>query len=552
MPGKNHDIIGLDIGTSSLKLVWLTKNENNYELLGSAVKNFPRHYDTSASQEEKSPLAENIKSAIFDIGCTAKKVFVSLSGPHLYVKRISVVSMPKEELKEAIRWIIKDQISINSERVLIEYYILEEKKDDKGTNQLDILVAVAEKKLIFDSIAAITESGLMPLGINLSPFALESFFVNHKIDAGSKSGVEVEPTASVIAVLDIGSSKAELVLYKNGVPQFSRMLPGSGGEFTRAMTGVLASDHGRLELSYEEAEHLKIEIGIPSQESGLASEKENISNMQILAMLRPVLERLASEIKRSFDYCKFQLKMKEPQKIYLTGGGSLLRNIDIFLKKELNVDVDFLNSLSSQRIDGFKTIINKKDQKPAFFDIALATALDESRRINLFPAELKMEKMRKIEKTSLRIMALISTSILLFSFLSINFQIYNLEKQIKIANNNYEIMREITLINDKITKKKSIFSQFNLGHYDSAAALKILSSVMPASFELDSFSRREDNKIDMRGTVISSVPEAVLASFIKAIQDTGVFKNVKIVSMQKNTNQDMGSNISISCEMVSK
>jgi type IV pilus assembly protein PilM len=515
---KYNDIIGLDSGASSLKLVWMRKDSPTGEVRGTSIRKLPKT-DVSASLRGNAPLVEIVKLSLSEMGCTAKKVFLCISGLNFYTKRISVVSMPHDELKEAVNWAVKDQISLNLDKVIINYHILSETKDEQAAGQMHILVAVAEKERVLGCINTVVAAGLVPVGVTLGPFALGAFF------EGVKDG-------SVQAVLDIGSAKTELTLFKDGMPQFSRLLPGSGSEFTNAMTTTLVSDHGRLELGYEEAEALKIGAGIPTSESGAA--KEGISNMQLLAMVRPVLEKLTSEIKRSFEYGKLQLGLPLPDRIYLTGGGSLLKNLDKILQKDLGVEVEGLGALSKQSV---------------FLDTAYAAALEESKRINLLPQELIQQRARRIQRTSLKFMSMISASALLLSYFFMSFQVYNLKKQIGIASANYNAMQEVMLLKDKKDKVKVALARLYSEQYDSAAILTTLSEIIDSSIELDGFECGENGLISMKGTVASARPEGILANFIKSIRDSAIFTNVKIVSLQKDTTQYALSRFVVSCEV---
>ena len=168
-----------------------------------------------------------------------------------------------------------------------------------------------------------------------------------------------------------------------------------------------------------------------------AGVKKTVSSVQLLSMFRPVLERLINELKRSFDYCKSQLKLPLPDKIYLAGGGSLLKNIDKLLSKEIGLEVAYLE------FPPFSEQLGK--EKLVFLNVALAAALQETAGINLLPPELKAEKMQMIEKISLRVVTLILFSVFLLSYLFITMQILNIQRQLKIAKGNYEIMKQISM-----------------------------------------------------------------------------------------------------------
>jgi len=496
---KYNDVLGVDMGMSSVKIAWLHRPDNGpFETRATVVKPLPRDDSGGFVDGNKTFVASTIRSAVSEMNSPAKKVFLCISGPNIYIRRLSVIQMPEDELKKAIKFQLKDQIPFDLDMAVLDYYLVNQAKDANGAVFLNILAAAAEKKFIFDCISTMTEAGFIIEGITLAPFAL----------AGA--GLEKGP----VAILDIGSFKAELTYFKDGEPQFSRMLPGSGSEFTKAMTGVLISDHGKLELTYEEAEKLKLEVGIPGDMSGTV--RREISNAQLGSMLRPIIEKLAIETRRSVDYCKTQLEFSAPDKIYITGSGALLKNLDSVLAKETGLSVSFLSSRDSSA-----------------FDIAIAAGREEARHINIIPSEIKEQRVRKIQNASLRLVAFFSLAALLISYLYMTIQVKSLQGQIQIASANFNAMQEVVVLKDKIDKYNSMLAQLSQNQFDSYILLKVLSKSIPLSVELDSFSRRDNSEIDLKGTVSSNRPEEVLAEFTKTMEKTGVFKNIKIISMQK-------------------
>jgi len=500
---KYNDVLGIDMGMSFVKIAWLHRPDNGpFQAKATVARSMPRADSGDFVDGNKSFVAGAIKSAISELNSPAKKVLLCISGPNIYIRRLSVIQMPEDELRKAVKFQLKDQIPFDLEKVVLDYYVVNQANDAKGIAFMDILVAIAEKRFIFDCISIMAEAGLDIEGITLAPFAL--------------AGMSMEKGPA--AILDIGSFKAELTFFKDGEPQFSRILPGSGNEFTKAMTGVLVSDHGKFELTYEEAEKLKLEVGIPVDTDGAV--RREISNTQLGSMLRPIIEKLAVETKHSIDYCKTQIKISVPDKIYITGSGALLKNLDNVLAKETGLDVSFLSSRDSSA-----------------FDIAIAAGREEAKHINIIPIEIKEQRIRKIQNVSLRLVAFFSLAVLVISYLFMTVEIKSLQGQIKTASANLNSMQEVVVLKEKIDKYKSMLAQLSQNQYESYILLKVLSKSIPSSVELDGFSRRDNSEIDIKGTVSSNRPEVVLAEFTKAMEKTGVFKNIKIISMQKGAAQ---------------
>lgn len=510
----SRDILGIDIGMSAIKFAWVHKSGVSSQVKAVLSKTMARSDSGNFVDNNREFVADIIKTSVKEIEFPSKRAFLCLSGPNLYIRRISVVSMPHEELKEAVKWAIKDQIPIDSDRVIIDYKILGEVKDIKGTNHINILVAVADKNFIFDCVKIVFQAELYLEGISFFPFVVGN----------------IQPKNQLMAVIDIGASKAEFTLLNEGLPQFSRVLSGSGNEFTKAMTGALVSDKGKLELSYDEAEKLKIKVGIPDEDSGVI--KQEISNLQFISMFRPVIERLENELKRSLEYCKSQLKLYAPKKIFLTGGGSLLKNLETMFSKDMGIEFTFL-----------------KDEKSVFFDAAVAVALDEGISLNMIPPEVKEERARKLQNVYLRMVIMISFSVLFVSYLFMNLKIHNLRKEISLANANYNAIQEVLVLKDKIDDRISVLENIGSGRYASSIVLKALSKAVPPSVELDVFTRNANGDINIKGTVASGRPEAILAEFTGNMQTTQVFRKIKIVSMQKDPSHPGASNFNMYCEV---
>lgn len=502
-----RDILGIDIGMSSIKFAWVRKSGLSMHVKATAIKTMPRAETGGFVDNNKEFAADLVKSVVKEIGFPSKKVFLCISGPNIYIRRVSVVSMPHEELKEAVKWAIKDQMPLDVDRVVIDYKVLGESKDIKGTTHINVLAAAADKNFIFDCVDVIKRSGLYLAGICLFPFV----------------ACHLQEKNEIMGVIDIGSFKTEFTLLNAGLPQFSRSLPGSGHEFTKAMTGVLVSDRGRLELNYDQAEKIKMQTGISQDE------------MQVMSMLRPVIERIENEFKLSMEYCKTQLKLYAPRKIFLTGGGSLLKNLNTTLARDLGLEFVYL-----------------KDEKSVFFDAAVATAMDEGRSIDLLPPEVKEERARRLQNVYLRMVILISFSVLLVSYIFMGLKIRNLQRQINIANANYNAIQEILVLKDKIDDRMSVLSRIGSGRYPSSIILKALSKAVPSSVELDVVTRNDNGDINIKGTVASGRPEGILADFTENMQNTKVFKRIKIVSLQKKPNQASVSDFNMYCEAAQK
>src|SRR4030042_4801401 len=97
------ETIGLDIGSHSIKLVGLKTTSKGPFLTRLGIKEIP--YGTD--KEDVNTVSEILKTLVSEVGLKTKKVNVTVSGSGFNIGRIIVPSMPKAELREAVRWEVK-------------------------------------------------------------------------------------------------------------------------------------------------------------------------------------------------------------------------------------------------------------------------------------------------------------------------------------------------------------------------------------------------------------------------------------------------------------
>ncbi|HUU41436.1 MAG TPA: pilus assembly protein PilM, partial [Desulfatiglandales bacterium] len=156
--------IGLDIGSHSIKLVELRHTTKGVFLTNFAVKELP-------SEQGAGVIAEKIKELFQEKNIKAKKVTLGISGAQVAIRHIRLPSMPKKELKEAVRWEAGKFISFPPDRAIVEYQLLDEVIEE-GVKKLGLMVTAAERNFIENQLSVIKEAGLEAAGISTIPHAL--------------------------------------------------------------------------------------------------------------------------------------------------------------------------------------------------------------------------------------------------------------------------------------------------------------------------------------------------------------------------------------------
>ncbi|MGB7575202.1 MAG: pilus assembly protein PilM, partial [Thermodesulfobacteriota bacterium] len=200
------ETIGLDIGSHSIKLVGLKMTSKGPFLTCLGMKEIPPNKD----KEDVNAISEILKALVKEVGLKTKKVRLTVSGSGVQIKRISVPSLPKAELKEAVRWEIKNFLPFPVETAEIDFYILNEYVED-NVKKLNLMVVACPKHLIDRTLSIAEGAGLQPIHLDVAAFALwNTLLVWNQL--------KKEET---VALIDLGAEKTGIYVFKDGILQFS-------------------------------------------------------------------------------------------------------------------------------------------------------------------------------------------------------------------------------------------------------------------------------------------------------------------------------------------
>ena len=236
----SKSIIGLDIGSSSVKAVEISKKGKgkDFELTHLGVAPLPPEAIVQGAFLNSSAIVDAIREAVEKAKIKTKQVAAAVSGHSVIVKRVSLPAMTREELDEQIRWEAEQYIPFDVNEVNLDFQILD---DEGGEGQMDVLLVAAKKDLIDDYVQVIGEAGLTPAVVDVAAFAVEnSYEANYDTEADK-----------VVALVNIGAQVVNINVIADGVPTFTRDITSAGNQYTEEIQKALS-------ISFEEAERIKL------------------------------------------------------------------------------------------------------------------------------------------------------------------------------------------------------------------------------------------------------------------------------------------------------
>ena len=519
---KKDYIVGLDIGSSSIKLAQFLKTPDGLHLVRADLKEASYTNDDAVREKE---LQELLKKMLRKVDLKNSHFIATIDCARTAIKKVMTPYMPKGELRDAIRLAAKNYFPFSIDEALIDFQILGEVVD-KGIKKYQVLVATSPKKTINRGLSLLGGVGVKPSAFIVVPCAIQRLM--HGAYSQEKEG---------ICFLDIGMHYTELVIFKGKDLVFSRKIPVAGDDITREMTGVLVSDRGKTELSLEDAEKIKREVGIPSE--GTSEMVENkISTVQILSMIRPSLEQLVSETDRCFDYYREETDGGRIESLVLLGGGASLKGLDKFLSNELGIEIRFGNPLRGLKIESGAIDGSLSDTHR--LGVAIGAALSEAKGINLLPPEIKEETKTIFKRATVQ--AVVAGVVLGLALLYIGMGIQLTSFQRRTDAAKMELLSLGPQMEDVEAQALANKILQNEPYWEDV--FRELSNIVPANINLKEFSMK-DGIIKMRGIVASSAPEELLSNLILGLEKS-VFNNVRLIGT-KEIRDRIGNEFELEC-----
>ncbi|HRQ44413.1 MAG TPA: pilus assembly protein PilM, partial [Candidatus Goldiibacteriota bacterium] len=133
-------VVGLDIGSSSIKAIKLKKNKEGYELTGAEIVNLSSDSVEDLDPEAKHTLYVNtLKKILKQKNIAGSKIVTAIPGDSAIIRYIKVPYMPAEELKNSISIEAEQYIPLSIDQVVFDYQVLSE-SEEENQKKMEVLL----------------------------------------------------------------------------------------------------------------------------------------------------------------------------------------------------------------------------------------------------------------------------------------------------------------------------------------------------------------------------------------------------------------------------
>ncbi|MDP8260673.1 MAG: type IV pilus assembly protein PilM [Candidatus Gygaella obscura] len=335
---KEKSFVGIDIGSSNLKIVRLAPNKETKKIQLTDFANIAFEEQVSSDQIKKA-LEEALRQT--NISKDSDVVF-NIPNNSAITRYVVMPKMNHDDLRKAIGYELEKYIAFDTKEAVYDFRILENAQVKEG--HLKVLLVITKKETVDERVKAIEDVGFIPKVVSIDSVVISNtFYLNHA-DKKDKN----------IAIVNLGSRLCSISVVRGGISNFMR-------DIAVGIENIVSLVSEKLEMN--KADILNSIL------------KPELQSKEFKDIINSVLSNLLNELYLSFDYYETQFETSIDE-IYITGGLSQQPGLIEFLSNNLGITVNKLNPL--QNLDMSVDLRSKLDSKKDIMAVSIGLALEDS------------------------------------------------------------------------------------------------------------------------------------------------------------------------------
>jgi type IV pilus assembly protein PilM len=319
---KKPAILGLDISSTSVKLLELAQDGDHYKVQSLVIEPLPDNAVSEKNIQDVEAVGETIQKAVKRSGTKVKQAAVAVAGSAVITKIITMpAALSDSELEDRIQVEADQYIPYPLEEINLDFEVMGPTQNNPET--VDVLLAASRSENIELRTDALTLGGLTPKIVDV-----EAYTIEHS-SALITSDIADWDEHKIIAVIDIGATMTSLNVVENNQLIYTREQSFGGKQLTEEIMR-------RYGLAYEEAGRLKKEGGLPDN--------------YIPEVLEPFKETIAQQVSRFLQFFYTAGQHNSVDLIALAGGCASIPGIDELVESQLDTPTVIANPFAKMSL----------------------------------------------------------------------------------------------------------------------------------------------------------------------------------------------------------
>ncbi|WP_111642678.1 pilus assembly protein PilM [Marinimicrobium alkaliphilum] len=318
---KSKPVLGLDISSTSVKLLELSRQGGRYRVESYAVRPLPADAVVEKNINDQEAVAEAIKAMVKQARTRVKHAAVAVAGSAVITKTIDMPAGLNDDALEAQISLEADQyIPFPLEEVAIDFEVQGE--SPRNPEQVEVLLAACRRENIESRVAALQLAGLAEEKVDVEAYAMERAFSLIAEQLEDQSG-------QVVAVLDIGATMTTLSVIVDGKTIYTREQLFGGKQLT---------------------EEIQRRYGLSMDEAGLAKKQGGLPDDYESEVLQPFQDGVVQQVTRSLQFFFAASQYNDVDYIVLAGGVASMDGLAGLIEEKLGTQTLVANPFANMAV----------------------------------------------------------------------------------------------------------------------------------------------------------------------------------------------------------
>lgn len=318
---KSKPVLGLDISSTSVKMLEISRQGDSYRVENYAVKPLPANAVVEKNINEPEAVSQVVKAVVQSSRSKIKDAAVAVAGSAVITKLIEMPGDLNDDAMELQISLEADQyIPYPLEEVAIDFDI--QGASEQNPDQVEVLLAACRRENV-DMRASILEmADLVPKVVDVEAYTLERAFglIQEQLE---------DQEELIVAVLDIGATMTTLSVLIDGKTIYTREQLFGGKQLT---------------------EEIQRRYGLSAEEAGLAKKQGGLPDDYEPEVLEPFKDAVVQQVTRSLQFFFSSSQYNDVDHIVLAGGVASLEGLANLIEEKLGTSVTVANPFANMSI----------------------------------------------------------------------------------------------------------------------------------------------------------------------------------------------------------
>ena len=318
---KSPPVMGLDIGSSSIRLLQLSQHGSSYRIDHFAIEPLPQGVIVEKSVQDIEAISGAIQSAVRNSGSNSKFCAVAVSGSAVFTKAISLpANLAEADIESQVQIEANQYIPYPLDEISLDFEVLG--PSPRNADMVDILLAASKNENVESRQDALESLGLKARVVDVESFAVANAFELIREREGIRS-------TETVGIFDIGHDLSTLLILRNGRVVYTRDHPFGGNQLIEEITR-------RYDMTPEQAKFFM------RGEPGPDNFEEEV--------LEPFMLNVVHQISRALQFYSSSAEFSNIRTMFLAGSMASIKGLADVVEQELGIKTSIADPVSGLEI----------------------------------------------------------------------------------------------------------------------------------------------------------------------------------------------------------